>query len=585
MAKTVLIVEDNELNMKLFHDLLEAHGYETVGTRNGIEALDLARRHRPDLIVMDIQLPEVSGLEVTKWLKDDPELKAIPVVAVTAFAMKGDEERIREGGCEAYLSKPISVGKFLETVPAFPRKRLRRSAMTARILVVDDVVANVKLLEARLTAEYFDVVAAMSGPEALAICERGQCDIVLLDVMMPGMDGFEVCRLIKSNPLTVHVPVIMVTALDQPSDRVRGLEAGADDFLTKPVSDIALIARVRSLVRLKMVTDELRMRAVTSMEIGIRDPMNAAVADTGKNGRVLLVDDRRSSYERIASVLSAEHEVNVEPDPHEALFHAAEGDYDLLIVSLGLENFDGLRLCSQVRSLERIRNIPILVVAEAEDNARLLRGLEIGINDYLVRPVDKNEMLARVRTQVRKKRFSARLRDNMQLSLEMAITDALTGLHNRRYMESHLGSLVAQAQARGKPLVLLIVDIDFFKAINDTHGHDAGDDVLREFAIRLKKSIRGIDLACRYGGEEFVVVMPETDMVVATVVAERIRRRIATEPFAVDKGAGAIPVTISIGLSALDATDDDAARILKRADQALYRAKRDGRNRVVADAA
>src|SRR5256885_4977826 len=119
MAKTVLIVEDNELNMKLFHDLLEAHGYHTVGTRNGIEALDLARKHRPDLIVMDIQLPEVSGLEVTKWLKDDPELQAIPVVAVTAFAMKGDEERIREGGCQAYLSKPISVPKFIETVRRF----------------------------------------------------------------------------------------------------------------------------------------------------------------------------------------------------------------------------------------------------------------------------------------------------------------------------------------------------------------------------------------------------------------------------------------------------------------------------------
>ena len=119
MAKTVLIVEDNELNMKLFHDLLEAHGYSTVGTRNGIEALDLARKHHPDLILMDIQLPEVSGLEVTKWLKDDQELRRIPVVAVTAFAMKGDEERIREGGCEAYLSKPISVGKFIETVRHF----------------------------------------------------------------------------------------------------------------------------------------------------------------------------------------------------------------------------------------------------------------------------------------------------------------------------------------------------------------------------------------------------------------------------------------------------------------------------------
>jgi two-component system cell cycle response regulator DivK len=116
MRKTVLIVEDNELNMKLFHDLLEAHGYDIVGTRNGIEALELARRHRPDLILMDIQLPEVSGLEVTKWLKDDPDLRMIPVVAVTAFAMKGDEERIRQGGCEAYLSKPISVAKFIDTV-------------------------------------------------------------------------------------------------------------------------------------------------------------------------------------------------------------------------------------------------------------------------------------------------------------------------------------------------------------------------------------------------------------------------------------------------------------------------------------
>src|ERR1051325_622923 len=119
MPKTVLIVEDNELNMKLFHDLLQANGFNTIETRNGIEALDLARKHKPDLILMDIQLPEVSGLEVTKWIKEDEELKSIPVVAVPAFAMKGDEERIRQGGCEAYLSKPISVAKFLETVKAY----------------------------------------------------------------------------------------------------------------------------------------------------------------------------------------------------------------------------------------------------------------------------------------------------------------------------------------------------------------------------------------------------------------------------------------------------------------------------------
>jgi two-component system cell cycle response regulator len=457
--------------------------------------------------------------------------------------------------------------------------------MTARVLVVDDIAANVKLLEARLSAEYFDVVTAMSGREALAICERAECDLVLLDVMMPDMDGFEVCRRLKSNPATHHIPVVMVTALDQPADKVRGLEAGADDFLTKPAPEVALIARVRSLARLKMLTDELRMRVLTSRDIGIESPEREAVADTGRNGRVLIVDDRPASYERIAAMLGKEHEVEVESDPNQAVFHAADGNYDLLIVSLGLENFDALRLCSQVRSLDRTRNLPILAITEPDNNARMVRGLEIGVNDFLIRPIDKSELLARARSQVRKRRYTERLRDNVQMSIEMAITDALTGLSNRRYMESHLGALIEQAIARGKPLSSLVIDIDFFKSVNDTSGHDAGDDVLRDFALRIKRSIRGIDLACRYGGEEFVIVMPETDMAVAAMVAERLRRRIAAEPFAIQQGARHIPVTISIGIAGLRGKDDTAANLLKRADQALYRAKRDGRNRVVPDAA
>ena len=457
--------------------------------------------------------------------------------------------------------------------------------MTARVLVVDDIPANVKLLEARLSAEYFDVATAYSGAEALTVAERAECDIILLDVMMPDMDGFEVCKKLKSNPATHHIPVVMVTALDQPSDRIKGLEAGADDFLTKPVTDVALVSRVRSLARLKMVTDELRMRALTSKEIGIQSPERDAIAETGRNGRILVVDDRQASYERIVETLSIEHAVDVEIDPAEALFHAAEGNYELMIVSLGLKDYDGLRLCSQVRSLERTRNVPILAVAEADNNTRLVRGLEIGVNDYLIRPIDKNEMLARVRTQLKKKRYTERLRDNVQMSIEMAITDALTGLFNRRYMEMHLASLVEQAAARGKPIAVMILDIDYFKSVNDTHGHDAGDDVLREFSMRIRKAIRNIDLACRYGGEEFVIVMPETDMAVASMVAERIRRRIATEPFPIQQGAKNLEVTISIGIAAIGAPGDNAAAILKRADTALYRAKRDGRNRVVQDAA
>src|SRR6187200_1390440 len=215
----------------------------------------------------------------------------------------------------------------------------------------------------------------MCGADALAICEKAECDIVLLDVMMPDMDGFEVCRRLKANPSTHHIPVVMVTALDHPSDRVRGLEAGADDFLTKPVSDVALIARVRSLSRLKLMTDELRMRAVTSREIGLKNAEAGALNDAGRFGRILVVDDRAASAERMSAILSGEQTVEVETNPAEALFHAAEGNYDLVIVSLTLENHDALRLCSQIRSLERTRNVPIVAICEADDSARMIRGL------------------------------------------------------------------------------------------------------------------------------------------------------------------------------------------------------------------
>ncbi len=457
--------------------------------------------------------------------------------------------------------------------------------MSARVLIVDDVKTNLKLLEVRLSAEYFEVVTASSGPEAIDIAERGLCDIILLDVMMPGMDGFETARRLKSSPSTLHIPIVMVTALDQPADRVRGLEAGADDFLTKPVNDLALITRVRSLARLKMVIDELRMRAVTSHEIGVTADVTDMANETGAGGRVLIVDDRPSSYDRVQAALSVDQTVDVETNPQEALFRLAEGNYDLLLLSLELSEFDALRLCGQVRSLERTRHLPILLTTEPSDQARLLRGLDLGANDYIVRPVDRNELVARVRSQVRRKRYTERLRDSVQTSMELAVTDSLTGLYNRRYMESHVGTLVDRSAARGKSLSVLLLDIDYFKSINDTWGHDAGDDVLRDFSDRLRACIRGIDLACRYGGEEFVVVMPDTDIGVATMVAERIRRRVAGDAFPIQKGEKSIEVTISIGIAARATPEDTAAMILKRADEALYRAKRDGRNRVVADAA
>ena len=456
--------------------------------------------------------------------------------------------------------------------------------MTARILVVDDIPANVKLLEARLLAEYFDVLTADDGYKALAICDNTHVDLILLDIMMPGIDGFEVCERLKANPRTAHIPVVMVTALDQPSDRVRGLKAGADDFLTKPVNDLQLVSRVKSLVRLKTLSDELRIRADTANNIALED-MLKGLDGRDEIAQVLLVDGRASSQERIIKALKPVAEVIAMSDPQAALFEAAENPVDLVVVNANFEDYDPLRLCSQLRSLERTRFLPLLLVTEMGADDTIIRALDLGVNDYIVRPIDPNELVARVLTQIKRKRYNDRLRTSVRQTIELAVTDGLTGLNNRRYLDTHLKVLFNRAAARGRPLSLCITDIDRFKSVNDTYGHDAGDEVLREFAARIRSTVRGADLACRYGGEEFVVVMPDTDAVAAAAIAERLRGIVESFPFHLKEAGKMLSITASLGIACNTSGAETPEQLLKQADRALYEAKNSGRNRVVAAAA
>ncbi|MBB3399079.1 MULTISPECIES: PleD family two-component system response regulator [unclassified Rhizobium] len=456
--------------------------------------------------------------------------------------------------------------------------------MTARILVVDDIPANVKLLEARLVAEYFDVLTAGDGYQALAICERNQVDLVLLDIMMPGMDGFEVCERLKANPKTSHIPVVMVTALDQPADRVRGLKAGADDFLTKPVNDLQLISRVKSLLRLKTLSDELRIRSDTAHTMGIDELLRSGEGRGDESAQVLLVDGRANSQERIIKALKPIADVCAISDPQAALFEASENPFELVIINANFDDYDPLRLCSQLRSLERTRYLPLLIITEQGDDDMVIRALELGVNDYIVRPVDPNELVARSLTQIRRKHYNDRLRASVKQTIELAVTDPLTGLSNRRYLDNHLSTLFNRSMARGRPLSVLITDIDRFKQVNDTYGHDAGDDVLREFANRIRSTVRGADLACRYGGEEFVVVMPDTSPEVAATVAERLRSVVETTPFLLKSSGQELSVTASFGISSRISSVVTPGQLMKQADLALYEAKTGGRNRVVAAA-
>lgn len=454
--------------------------------------------------------------------------------------------------------------------------------MSARILVVDDIEANVRLLEAKLTAEYYQVSVAYDGPTALTLAAAELPDVILLDVMMPGMDGFTVCKKLKEDPATRHIPVVLVTALDGRADRIQGLEAGASDFLTKPIDDVMLFARVRSLTRFKLVIDELRQREASGRRMGVI--AGAASRLDGLGGRVLIVDDNERQAQRVAAELGVEHRPVIESDPVKAQISAG-GPVDLVIINAAAKGFDGLRFAASLRSDERTRHLPILAMVDPDERPRLVKALEIGINDILPRPIDPQELSARVKTQIQRKRYTDYLRQNLDHSLELAVTDQLTGLHNRRYMSGQLDSLVKRAALGGDPVAALLIDIDHFKKINDGFGHDVGDEVLREFALRLASNVRAIDLPCRYGGEEFTVIMPDTQLADALRIAERIRMHVSGSPFRVAHGSELLTVTISIGVSATNGPDDTPETLMKRADEAVYEAKKSGRNAVVGKAA
>jgi two-component system cell cycle response regulator len=454
--------------------------------------------------------------------------------------------------------------------------------MTALILVVDDVPANVKLLEAKLTNEYYDVITAKDGFEAIAQAKQHKPDIILLDVMMPGMDGFETCRLMKADVTISHIPVVMVTALSDPSDRVSGLEAGADDFLTKPINDTALLARVRSLIRIKVLLDELRLRDKTGLQMGVLSENQNSFTSDVSGAHVVIIDDDIVQSNRLVERLRESYKVTAieEPDQTVSILQTST-DVDLVVINTQLNEVDALRLCAHMRNIDAIRNVPIIMLADEEDMRLVLKGLELGINDYLMLPVDFNEMAARVKTQIRRKKYQDALKQNYQSSISMAITDALTGLYNRHYLDAHLHNMVNSAITNKKPLSLLIMDMDHFKSVNDTYGHDVGDEVLKQLARRIIDTVRSSDLAARIGGEEFVILMPETDLRNAFGLGERLRGLVERTPFIISHAIGQLNKTVSIGVSSLNLAGDTPIDLIKRADNALYQAKNGGRNQVL----
>ncbi len=449
--------------------------------------------------------------------------------------------------------------------------------MTATVLVVDDLEPNIKLLEAKLLAEYYTVITANSGDKALEAVANNKIDIVLLDVMMPGMDGFETCKKIKDNPETTHIPVVMVTALSETEDRIKGLEVGADEFLTKPIDDTALFARIRSLSRMKTVIDELKLRNTINAELGASV---VEIKDNFSESKILLFDDdviqARNLRENL-SELSKQIKLISSVEEIDSL-----GSFipDIVIISCQIDHADPLRIAVMLRSKPMFKHSSLMLLAEEENIPMVIKGIELGANDYFVYPVDKSELKARVRTQLRRKQYQDDLRAELEETVDLSTKDGLTGVFNRRYFDIHIKQMIAKYHESPKPICMMMLDMDHFKEVNDNYGHPAGDAVLKTLASILKSSFRVTDLIARYGGEEFIVLLNNLDLKEGTEIAEKTRAAIEAADFVIPDRKKPLHKTTSIGI--VQYVDGDSPKtFIDKVDKALYEAKETGRNKVV----
>ncbi len=452
--------------------------------------------------------------------------------------------------------------------------------MTGRILVVDDVATNRIVMKVKLAAACYTVLQADCGDAALRIARSEKPDLILLDVLMPDMSGVTVCEKLKADPETADIPIILVTALADRDSKMKGLEGGADDFLTKPVDEGTLLARVRSLLRAHEIQRELRLRQEACGGPGFAEP----APDFAPPGQVALVarDAATGMSWRKALEPLQSGALKILPRKHALTGGEPADTPDVYVIHADLATRnEGLRLLSDLRSRPATRHAAVVMILPCRDTERAAVALDLGAGDIVHEPFDPGELSVRIKTQLRRKQQSDRLRATVDAGLELAVTDSLTGLHNRRYALHRLGRLLA---APGQGVAVMMLDLDHFKAVNDSFGHAAGDGVLATVANRLRAQMRAMDILARMGGEEFLVAIPDADAETALLCAERLRKAIAGAPFQIPGANAPIHVTMSVGIAFGTAATDRPETLIDRADRALYGSKSDGRNIVTVSA-
>jgi two-component system cell cycle response regulator len=454
--------------------------------------------------------------------------------------------------------------------------------MAGRVLIVDDQATVRMSLRVRLSQARYEVTTAASGAEAIASLAGRPPDILILDERLGDMTGAALCARVKADAATRDLPVLILVGAGDATGRITALDAGAEDVLGKPHCDMALMARLRSLMRVRETRAEMRRRRETAAAFGFGEAPAGFVAP----GRIALVAGDAATAARWTRGLRGLVEDSLQPLTPDAAMDEADRPRpaDLFVIDDDLPRLGGgLALLSDLRSRPGTRHAAMIFAHRDSDPAAGATALDLGANDLLPLSADPAEMAIRIRTQMGRKRDADRLRSSLEDGMRLAATDPLTGLFNRRYALAYLDRVARECQSAGRAYAVMVADLDHFKRVNDRHGHSAGDAVLRSVAGSLRDRLRGEDMVARLGGEEFLIVMPDTDFACAVAAARRLCSAISEAPVLHGDARLPIPVTISIGVAVSipgAGADLPPQVLIEQADRALYNAKSLGRNTV-----
>jgi len=452
------------------------------------------------------------------------------------------------------------------------------SAYKKKILIVDDDPTSLKILESMLPADRYSVIQANNGEEALDSAFDQPPDLILLDIMMPGIDGFEVTRKIKKDKRTKDVPIIIITSLDKSESNVKGLEAGAEELLSKPVHATELLARVSSMLRLKEYRDQLTIRMLSGKSFGVMPKEREEIEIKEEEmPQVLLVEDTEVDAKIVENALEDEtFQLTTVKSGKDVFSTVSEKEIDLILLDILLPDMNGFEICRRLKKDHK--DIQVVIVTCLDDLESKIKGIELGVDDFLVKPIIGRELKARVNTLLEKKVHLDSLRTHYHEALGKSQLDWLTGLYNHGYFQEFLGYELKRALEQKFPVSLIMIDVDNFKSYNDTLGHSAGDAILREMGQVLRNSIREVDFAARYGGEEFAVVLPYVNRENAIIIAKRIHKAFTSHEFLHDRSIELGNPTVSMGIAVFPEEALNKADLIIQADSMLYRAKQSGKN-------